>query len=317
MLPLVWISYEYMHCRVTSLFDQSGAPLISLAYTQADNAIVAQIADLGGAGLISLIVAAMNGFFAHVTHWVLIAHKGKTEHSQVARLVVFPLVLVTVLAYGQIRIGHSSPTTGPTVCLLGSSDLPPLLKEGRIPQTSSTAREDPRRPNLFVWPELSYHHVLVAPHEDPHAHAALDEACPLANGDVLAYGRKVRNFLEVAAAKFNAGIVMGCERIAFSSDSVQRYNCLAIANPTTGLVGWYDKCHLAPFTEFTPSGGEWLQIVKRKDFTAGRDATPFVFRSSGQNAEYRVGCGLCYDVAFAEHFRQQLLDGVSFFVVGR
>jgi len=130
-----------------------------------------------------------------------------------------------------------------------------------------------------------------------------------------AYGHTVTQYLEQAAQKLQAGILIGCERLEATSEGVQRYNCLAFADPDDGFSGWYDKRHLAPFTEFTPSTGKWLQIIKRKNYSVGQATAPFVLHVGDGGQQYQIGCSLCYDVAFAEHFRQQLQgNDIAFFV---
>jgi len=318
-LPLVWISYEYLQCYFTALFDQSGAQLVSLAYTQADQPTVAQIADLSGVGLVSLVVAAMNGFVFDAVKELLTVNPSNRQWSRALQLATVPLALVTVLVYGRSCLDQKESDQGPNVCLMGKSDLPPLLDESRIqpdpnlPATSTVSL----RPDLLVWPELAYHHVLVTPSDDPNSLQALDDACPLANRDVKAYCHTVRKYLEQAAAKFQVGVLIGCERLEFCEheQKIQRYNCLSYVDPVYGLRDRYDKRHLVPFREFTPSCGRWLQIVNRKSFTHGQATSPIVLRTTKGEKEYQVGCALCYDVAFAEHFRRQQSGDVAFFVV--
>lgn len=316
-LPLVWMSYEYLQCPIASLFDQAGVQLVSLAYTQANCATIAQIADLGGASLISLLVAATGGFAFDATKWIL-STKTSDGWLGAARLLPVPIALAATLAYGQAQLERGPAGLGPTVCLMGEQDLPPLLDERRIIDAGESlhAGDDPPHPNLLVWSELAFHHVLVSPSECPKALAALSAACPLANGNVPAYTQTVRRHLENAAAELQAGVIIGGERIEVRSGQVRCYNCLTYVDPVFGIRGLYDKRHLAPFTEFMPSTGHWLQTASRKNYQHGQSAMPLEFRPLDSDREYQLGFGLCYDVAFAAHFRRQAKRGdVDFFVV--
>jgi len=310
-LPLVWICYEYLQHYLTANFNQTGTRLLSLAYTQADQTTVAQMADLGGAGLISFVVAAVNGFLYDATKWILTTTKSDRQWLHAMRLSTVPLAMIAVVVYGQTRISTNDSKQGPTVCLMGKEDLPPLLDETRIlsGHQSPPAVPGSAYPDLFVWPELAYHHTLITTSKAPAALAALEAACPLANGDVQAYSQTVRQYLEQAASKFQAGILIGCERLEASGEGVQRYNCLAYSDPVDGLVGCYDKRHLAPFIEFVPTSVRWLQTANCKGYTHGQSATSFVLHAVNSDQTYKIGCGLCYDVAFEEHFRQQLRNG--------
>ena len=317
VLPLVWMSYEYLQCCVTSPFDQTGAPLVSLAYTQANNATIAQAAALGGAGLISLIIVTTNGYCYDAIIWMMAKESGRLR-TRPARLALVPLALVAVFVYGQVSLNHKNSERGPRVCLMGLGDLPPLLDKNRIRGESplTNAERDFAPPDLLVWPELAYHHALVSTEENPRNRAALNEACPLAKGEIHAYRRTVRHYLEQAAVELQAGVLIGCERVVSNEEELLRYNCLAFVDPAAGLVNHYDKRHLVPFTEFLPPYGRWLRITNRKDYAQGRMATPLILRTDTSDREFRVGCGLCYDVAFAKHFaQQQQNENIDFFVV--
>jgi len=318
VLPLVWMSYEYLQSYATAFFDQTGALLVSLAYTQTDHATVAQLASLGGTGLISLVVVATNGFCYDALCWIVTAKKATRQQTHVLRLASVPLALVAVFVYGQVSLLQKSFGQGPTVSLMGHGDLPPLLDKNRIRSESPSlvATSGFIGPDLLVWSELAYHHVLVPAQGSPRQLARLNEACPLANGDVPAYSHTVRQYLEQAAKNLQAGLLIGCERLVSCDNELLRYNCLAYVDPVDGSIDHYDKCHLAPFTEFSPSCARWLPIASRKSFARGLKTTPFVLRTNQSEQEYRLGCGLCYDVAFAKHFLEQMQSGdVDFFVI--
>ena len=323
ILPLLWVGYEvFMQC-VGGVFGAGGTWVLSLALTQVDQPRIAQIADLSGAVTLSLLVAATNGFLFDLAIAYLRSGTQRFSPRNAVRWAAVPLLLVGAVAYGQMRIVQTSPINGPTICLMGKHDLPPLLNAERIPRVgeSTSAEQSAPFPDLLVWPELAYHHALLSPSENRLTLAALGKAWPLANGDAGAYAQTVRTYLAQAAEQLKTSLLIGCERIEAADQSqagaarVRTYNSLAFASASQGVAGWYDKRHLAPFSEHSPGVTRWLQITPRSQYASGEPAPPLQL-ATRQGAAYRFGCALCYDVAYDHHFREQhVAGGVDFFVL--
>ena len=314
-IPLVWMGYEYLQYWVSIVFGSQGTRMLSLAYTQADYPLVAQIADLGGEGLICLVVAAANGCLYDCGSWLLKNRPLGIRRSVVLRLLPIPCILGCVLSYGYYRLSQLPTGQGPTVCLMTRRDLPPLLEQSRIPLADAakeTSLSD--QPTLLVWPELAYHHAILPESNSDQAVRQLAESWPLARGDAESYSRKVKRYLEDAAEQLNVGLLIGCERLEAAGGAVKKFNSLAFTDAEQGFVGTYDKLNLAPFTEFAPTLWSWLRVANRFDYQSGESARTFAV-SNLHGDHYTFGCSLCYDVAFAEHFRQQLQAGpIDFFV---
>ncbi len=308
VLPLVWVGFEFLRKYATVLVDQTGAPWLSLASTQVDQLLVVQIADLGGEGLIGLVIAAGNGFFYETIVWLTSVRKSPRRWIHAASLSIVPLGFLAVVAYGTVQLAHSNQAPGPVVCLMEKSDLPEQIPT-RANVLSSKSGLATNLPLLFVWPELAYDQAMLESQSEKSKQGLPDHVQKHTHQEPLS------NMLAEAALVHQAGFLMGCERFDVVQNQVQRYNCLAYADPVSGQLNCYDKQHLVPFTEFQPANAKWLQISSRKNYQHGQDAAPFVLRSNDKGKEYRFGCSLCFDVTFSEHYRNLMASGpVDFFV---
>lgn len=328
VLPLVWICFEYLQQFVMGVLAQSSTPFLSLAYPQTDFLPVAQLASIGGTAVVSFLVAAENGFL-----YELITQFAKRSPLASLRkcwrqLLPVPVSLVAVFVYGDSQIEEEHSFSGPAICLVGLQDTPPLLMESRVYGEAEAAKTDfsvassPAKKasrheiDLMVWPELSFHHSLIEPSNQGANHRSILEACPLAGNDADGYRNMVQNYLAGTARKFRAGVLIGCDQIAADSLGTYRHNCLAYADPIDGFVGAYGKQNLAPLTEFAPQLSNWLRIEPRQSFAAKKEMNPLTLKNTDGKKEYQFGCGLCFDVAFSQHFCKQVQQHkIDFFVV--
>jgi len=313
-LPVVWVTFELAHRGLLIFIDQTGGPWLSLGLTQVPCAHISQLADLGGEHLITLVVAAANGLFCDI-FFRLRGHVWTPwEKVQVGGI---PVCLVLALGYGSWRLGQSPGPAGPTICLMGKRDLPPLLMAERIDAAAGTPLSDRRKPELLVWPEQAFHHKLVdlnrrSPATSVQLPADLES---LSQGDVVDYSHRIVDYLEHSARELDVAMLVGCERLECDGRRFLRFNSLAFVDPAHGYRGCYDKCHLVPWTEFAPYDRPWLKIEHGETYRHGKQAGWFEIDDGAKKRCYRFGVAICYDVAFANYFRR-LMRGpaLDFFI---
>ncbi|MGI9455991.1 MAG: apolipoprotein N-acyltransferase [Aeoliella sp.] len=307
-LPIVWVSFEVVRQGTMAIVDGAGTPWFNLAVTQVNFSQIAQVADLGGAYAITFLVAAGNGLLFDLLQYV--QRRGQSVRQATGSMAIVALLLIAAFSYGSWRLNQTSTKTGPVCALMGAGDLPPLLLKERL------VLRDGSFPDLLIWPELTYHHKMVdiVEGEMPSANNLPPDAAILTKDDAATYGRTVRRYLEDAAREFGAGMLIGCERLSLDGGKGHRFNSLAYADPTNGYQGCYDKRYLVPWSEFIPSDLGWLQVPGSRLYDPGTVAPLFQLTCSGDPA-YQFGAAICYDVAFAEHFRHLIRQGPIDFVV--
>ncbi len=306
-LPFAWYFYETMQSLLMMAFDQHAMRYLSLAHTQADYPLISQIADLGGELTVSLLVALVNGFIYDL-HFVRIDLPfRKWDWNLVARCVGVPIIFTGSISYGYFRMHQPVQETGPNICLMTRHDLPPLIKPDRLPSADKT--------DLYVWPELAYHHAIIDAQSSAQKEATIAAHWPLTRGDVEGYRHRISDYLQQTAQNLNANLLIGVERLSAEDDQISTFNSLAYVHPEAGVVGTYDKVHCAPFREFAPAHWEWLQIAVPVEYSRGKSPTTFAL-STSTGDELTFGCGLCYEVAFPDHFQQQMENSqLDFFVL--
>jgi len=99
VFPLIWCSLEFL----TSLTPKGS--WFSLAYTQAGNLILLQLASLTGIWGVSFVIT----WFASVVNWAL-THRFDWKKIRIGG-VVFISALTSVILFGVLRINFSSPGT--------------------------------------------------------------------------------------------------------------------------------------------------------------------------------------------------------------
>jgi apolipoprotein N-acyltransferase len=102
------------------------------------------------------------------------------------------------------------------------------------------------------------------------------------------------------ASAHGSSLVMGTLRMEENKETGEEefFNSVLAMDKATPGVGWYDKHHLVPFTEFVPVPGfvrQWLKVMSLpySDFNRGA-ATQAPLEAAGQ----RIAAGVCYEDAY-------------------
>ena len=103
-----------------------------------------------------------------------------------------------------------------------------------------------------------------------------------------------------AASAQGSSLVVGTLRAEENPNTgeIEYYNSVLSMDRDTPGVGWYDKHHLVPFTEFFPVPGfvrNWLRLMTLpySDFNRGK-AVQLPLEAAGQ----RISAGVCYEDAY-------------------
>ncbi|HZR82539.1 MAG TPA: apolipoprotein N-acyltransferase [Candidatus Binatia bacterium] len=266
-------------------------PWVSLAATQTDTPAAAQAASLGGAALVSYLVA-LSGF---AVGRALVA-RGPARAAGLAAAAA--VALVTVVA-GAWRLGSAGDRGGPPAsvgapvggeCRIAAVDasIEPAAADldstaARYADASERARA--RAPSLIVWPESA----LV---RDPRLDGEL------------------RGRLQAWSRAWGAALLVGAPRFGWSADWVQqRFNAMVLVSGDAPLAA-YDKRRPVPFAESWPipwlARPSWLAV---DDVTAGERAGLVEARSC------RVGVLVCFEAERPELARELAAGGAAALVV--
>jgi len=270
-IPAIWVAIE---CARSHLLSGVGWNL--LAYSQAPQPHLIQLADLTGAWGVSFVIVLANVAFAEMADAVAWA-KGKRTEDRLAfqrattHVTWAVLWLLIVMGYGSWRLATvaGEPTVRVTVV---QGNIPQEEKWDEALRASVLSRYETLTraaaqagPRLIVWPETSVPGYL-----------GLDE--PLT--------QRIVNVAGSAGAPLLVGAPHG--RLAGAEWTIMNGAALVDA---AGVSRWYDKLHLVPFGEFIPLERmfPWLRQVLPPigDFVPGTEHT--VFQLPVRSSEFGVG----------------------------
>lgn len=265
---LVWVGLEFVRS-----FMITGFPWYFVAHTQHIFLPVIQIADIGGAYLVSFLVVLTNGV---ITIWLLALplarHLLRTSLDctwQTCRVrllwgtgVAVGAVALTLL-YGVWRLGQVHFEPGPTVALLqGNIDQNTRNRAGRAEAVEgydeamkivadeylllcSYTKNFPQPIDLIIWPETSF------PGQWPEVDPAIDIR-DLPEHEIQAHNRArevMRRFANQCGSSLLVGIIT---RYLVAPKKAINYSSALLVRRNGTTAGRYDKIHRIPFGEYNP-----------------------------------------------------------------
>lgn len=254
--PVAWGVQE-----IAREYYMTGFPWYHLAHSQFRQTWLIQAADLGGASLVSVLMAAVQ---AWVAVWYFSGRWTWTNAPRDWRRAGVALAssLVFVLLYGQFRILTARFEPGPTVALL-QSDVPQsrrlypdhdelLVAYRKLIEKALQARTPL---DLIVWPETSFPYPLIV------VEAALDEAAakktlgeyvaPHTVNDWYANRDEAKALVHAWASQSGVPMIVGATAWDVSRFGFRKYNTAALFQPESPPQYYY-KMHLVPFGEYIP-----------------------------------------------------------------
>ncbi len=271
-----------------------------LAYSQAPNLPVIQIADLVGAFGVSFLVVWVNGALFLARSWELGAgSKGKIKSffSQLlapSSQLTFLLVIL-VCSYGFYRLNEKIPTIPVSIAVI-QGNVPQDIKWEdqyrealfqRYELLTKTATLD--HPQLVIWPETS----IVEDFSNPEIQNRIAGIAREANSFLLVGAPWSSQTSENGKCPPEAGLPLQpkadqpqaeAEKIENKEDIGGHYfNSAILFDPEGNLVQKYDKLHLVPYGEFIPFEKQFpfqRNWIVTGDFTSGKEHTVFTTPSS-------------------------------------
>ena len=321
-LPISFTAIEFLRGR----WPLDGFPWLSLGYTQYRFRLFAQVADLGGVHLLTLLLGVTAGslvdfFLATRRRREAGRGAGASGAVRAAWRALLPGVGVLVLgcAYGAVRLERGFATTPGPALLIVQPNLTQKLKDygpGAAEQLAlhldlgAKARQAAADPvDVVVWSE-----TMISP--------VLDEA-----PDAAAAERERRLLSRELVAAVGGPLLSGCLTADGDPDlaSTHRYNSAILFDRDGRRAGQYAKIVLVPGGEYLPwidlfpdSFRRWLETTVKKEAGFLPALTPG--RHSGIVA---IPCGdrvvpagltICFEIAYPHLGRDRVRDGAQLLV---
>ena len=263
-IPGAWLLIEWWRS-----WFLSGFGWLALGYAHTDNWLGALAPVVGqyGLGLLTLLLAG-----------ALVAALLGDRRTRIASGALYLAVWGT--AFGVRGIEWTNPYGRPITVAVVQGAIPQDEKwiDGNLDSIIELYRIRTREAHgaaLIVWPE-----------------SAIPD---LANNHIEFY----RDVYAEASAK-GSSLLMGTLRAEENpkTGELEYFNSVLAMDRSTPGVGWHDKYHLVPFTEFVPVPGfvrQWLRLMSLpySDFNRG-PANPPPLEAAGQ----RIAAGVCYEDAY-------------------
>lgn len=305
-VPLVWLPLDWFRA-----WFGGGFAWYYLGHTQHAMPLVLQVADLGGAYAVTLLVAVVNGA---VADWLV---GGWSRRTRIVASIAVVALVIAALGYGMAR--HELPTRpGPRVALV-QGNVPQLVKneggaalqEHFAELADEAARSNPP-PDLVVWPETSYPHSWVDLGPGARREYLTDE------GRQVIATREAK--LRADLARWGRPHLLGLSTFLLQTHGREdRRNSALLVAPPMRVLGRYDKIHCVPFGEYVPFKQHlpWLQMFtpydEGYDLTPGTELTRFELPTPA--GPVRFGCLICYEDSDPTLARQYAAnDRVDFLV---
>lgn len=256
VFPIVWIAVEWQRAHGPLAF-----PWFLLGHTQVRLLTLIQIADIGGAYVVSFVVAVVNGWLADRIIWAL-QQRCSPSTTIPARIplgaVATVLVLGMTILYGWYQLNQRVVGPGPRLAVLqGDFLLTPTETSGNDTPTKkalyrdllATAAGRRPRPDMLVMPETPWPQYLnreVRQPKQDYYHF------PHAERSARASHQEIRKWVEEAQAALVVGGFSLDPRPLSSWLASDSYNSAFFYRPGVEEPGRYNKIHLVPFGEVVP-----------------------------------------------------------------
>ncbi|HEU5134193.1 MAG TPA: apolipoprotein N-acyltransferase [Steroidobacteraceae bacterium] len=263
-IPGAWLFIEWWRS-----WFLSGFGWLALGYAHTDNWLGALAPVVGqfGLGLLTLVMAG-----------ALITFLLGDKRARIVAGVLF--VAVWSVAFGLRGVEWTGPYSRPITVAVVQGAIPQDEKWltdnlDSILELYKTRTREAHGADLIVWPE-----------------SAIPD---LANNHIDFY----RDVYQEASAR-GSSLMVGTLRMEENPKTGEEeyFNSVLSMDKSTPGVGWYDKHHLVPFTEFVPVPGfvrQWLRLMSLpySDFNRGA-AQQAPLEAAGQ----RISASVCYEDAY-------------------
>ncbi len=282
-----WAAMEFLQAHLFSGFGWG-----AVAYSQGPDLAFVQLAALGGAPLVSAVVAACNGWIAAtVSAWL---DGGERRWLAVTLPLICALVAMAAAhGIGSWLLDKPDYTSRPLTVGIVQTNFSLEMKWDReytaemvrnaAQKSRWLARQE--KVSLFVWPEA----MIVGPIDMP------------------AIWMEVAGLVKDTDAYLFTGAEHENEKTGGSPNSC----CLV--DPGANIVAWYDKVHLVPFGEYVPFA-KYVPFIQQVvpaigDSEFGVDLK--VMKAKGRT----FGPLICFEVLYADLAERLRRMGADYLVV--
>jgi apolipoprotein N-acyltransferase len=341
-VPVVWVGLEYIRS-----FLLTGFAWYYLGHTQHDYLAMIQVTDLGGAYLVSLLVAAVNAWVFEVLYACRPVRRllGLPGGDQAAvttsrrRLAVQGAVVACLIAaalgYGAYRLNEETMTPGPRLALLQGNqdqrirniDLSAANAEAKGAQESIYLHYGSleylargTEPSLIVWPETSFpeNWFEIEPQVPLDGIPVLRNKAAWIREWMLRYARGEFELptdnpaLKLKPPAANLLLGLNAQVVVSADRKPDKYNSALFVREDGSLGGRYDKIHRVPFGEYVPFR-DWLPFMNafapyENDYSIRAGER----KKRLQLGEYHFGVLICFedtDPKLARPYGVQTEDG--------
>lgn len=291
VFAVLWVGIEELRSAVPF----GGFPWGRLAFSQTDAPLIA-LARLGGAPLVSLLVAAAGALLAFV--WS--AARGFALGAVLTRLgAAVAVVLVGMLVPMPTQAEDGSLRVA---AVQGNVEHPGLdafdqrreVLDNHLDGTQAVIDQvGAGGVDLILWPENG---TDIDPQADPQVWADIDAMAQAAQAPML------------------------IGTVEYPADSDGRYNTALLWEPGEGPVARYSKQHPAPFAEYIPIRdlvrpfSSAVDLVTR-DMLPGTEPGVLPLESERLGRTVTIGDVICFEVAYDGLVRESVTEGAEFLVV--
>lgn len=278
----------------------TGFPWAFLGYSQHQNLVMIQAADLGGVYIVTFAAVLFNGFLFWSASTVADTVKSGRRIPGIKAFGAFSVFVVFFAFY--VHYGYSRMNeVGKNESNAEKSKI--AMIQGNIDQSvkwepsyqiftiekymAMTRRIAVTNPDFVIWPETAapfyfmYDKILT------------------------------RSFLN-SVRETGMDIVFGSPRVVFNGETPQYFNSVYSMDREGRILGRYDKTHLVPFGEYTPLK-EWLPFIGKMvplegDFSTGEPGKLI------DTATLKLGVQICYEIIFPGLSRLMVANGADIIV---
>lgn len=270
-----WVSLEYIRAVILT-----GFPWCLLGYSQFNQRVLIQVADITGVYGISFIIAAVN-----ILIFILVSDIRKNINKKYffPEALLLTVIIIMAVSYGSYRVKEYTGTAD------SGKVLNVAIIQGNIDQSvkwdaeyqeetikrylSITEGTYGFKPDIIVWPETSVPFYFQEKNE-------------------------FTGILYDIPQKSGAQFIFGSPSYRIKGKEVSYLNSAFHISPNGALKGQYDKVHLVPFGEYVPLK-KMLPFVNRLvpaagDFSSGESLDPLLLNGISS------GILICYEAIFPE-----------------
>ena len=309
--PILWVGLDYLRARLLT-----GFPWLDLGYSQFQNSLILQNADLLGHHGVTFLLVMTNALLVSI--FTLVTNKVNQKRIILTAILPATILLVGSVGYGIIRQQQI------TTIYQNADDMIVSVAQGNIPQDekwsasfkqetvnryltlSEQALNESYPPSLLIWPETA---LPFYPLESPYFAKLVEQLVSNRHANLLVGApHRQRPVPNAPTEYFNSAFLIIPANHLISGMRLP----LAQTPPMAEIKGRYDKQHLVPLGEYIPLRSilPFLAPVVETigDFTPGQPIGPIPCENA------RIGVLICFESIFPELARNHVANGANLLV---